>query len=76
MMELTDHNLNSLFDQLGLDHSDEAIETFIRQHKPLGRILLYEADFWSRAQAAFLKQAVEDDADWAIVVDQLDSLLR
>lgn len=76
-MELPEHNLETLFEQLGLDNSDEAIEEFINRHKPVPHdLLLHEADFWSPAQAAFLKEAVEDDADWAMVVDSLDAMLR
>ena len=76
-MELTEHNLNTLFEQLGLDSSESAIDAFINQHKPIPHeVLLHEADFWTPAQAAFLKEALEEDADWAIVVDSLDSMLR
>lgn len=76
-MELAEHNLHTLFEQLGLENSDQAIEAFVAQHKPLpSDVLLQEADFWSPAQAAFLQEALEDDADWAIVVDTLDSMLR
>ena len=72
-----DHNLNALFDQLGLDNSDQAIEDFLYKHRPIPhQVVLHEADFWSPSQAAFLQQALEEDADWAIVVDSLDSRLR
>lgn len=76
-MESPNHSLNSLFMQLGLDNSDEAIDMYISKHNFLAHnVLLHEADFWNPSQAAFLKQAVDEDADWAIVVDQLDSMLR
>jgi len=76
-MESQDHNINSLFEQLGLDNTDEAIAAFISSHKPLLRhVSLHEADFWSRSQADFLQQAIAEDADWANVVDQLDIMLR
>jgi len=76
-MELADHDLSTLFEQLGLENSDEAIETFISRHKPIPHhVLLHEADFWNTGQAAFLKEALDEDADWAIVVDSLDSMLR
>ncbi|NMU76583.1 DUF2789 family protein, partial [Vibrio parahaemolyticus] len=32
--------------------------------------------FWTMSQANFLKQAIEEDADWAELVDQLDVMLR
>ncbi len=76
-MQSPDHSLESLFVQLGLDNSDNAIAAFIAAHKPLPhKILLHEAGFWNASQAEFLKQAIADDADWAIIVDRLDALLR
>ncbi|HEY7865973.1 MAG TPA: DUF2789 domain-containing protein [Psychromonas sp.] len=76
-MEMQNHPLSALFDQLGLDSSEAGINLFIKTHAPLmkeGR--LHEADFWNRAQSDFLKQAIDEDADWAEVVDHLDAMLR
>jgi len=76
-MEIQTHSLASLFDQLGLNSTNQAIEDFTSRYKPLsGNIELYEASFWNASQASFLKQAKDDDADWADIVDQLDSMLR
>lgn len=76
-METPIHSLSTLFDQLGLDSTDQAIEGFINRNKPLpGHVELYEAGFWNASQASFLKQAKDDDADWAEIVDQLDAMLR
>lgn len=76
-MELYLHTLNTLFKQLGLASTDQAIQEFVDIHKPLPRgQLLYEADFWTPAQADFLKQAWDEDADWVEVVDMLDAQLR
>jgi len=76
-MEAFNHSLVSLFDQLGLDSTDQAIENFIKKHSPLPRAIeLHNADFWSSAQASFIRQAKEEDADWAEIVDQLDVMLR
>ena len=76
-METPIHSLGSLFDQLGLDSTDEAIEAFINRNKPLpGHVELYQADFWNPSQASFLKQVKDEDADWAEIVDQLDAMLR
>lgn len=69
-------SLNTLFAQLGLDDSDAAIDRFIRTHKPIPFGPLHAAPCWNKAQAALLKQAVDDDSDWAAVADQLDALLR
>ncbi|WP_428354853.1 DUF2789 domain-containing protein [Methyloprofundus sp.] len=76
-METPTHTLASLFDQLGLDSSIEAIEDFINRNKPLpGHVDLCNVNIWNRSQASFLKQAKEEDADWADIVDQLDAMLR
>ena len=76
-MEPLVHDLNALFDQLGLDDTDAAIQAFINRHKPLpGNVELHQADYWNPSQSSFLKQAIDDDADWAEVVDHLDVLLR
>ncbi|MEJ2307800.1 MAG: DUF2789 domain-containing protein [Gammaproteobacteria bacterium] len=76
-MEPPIHTLPSLFKQLGLEDTDEAIEAFVADHRPLpAEIELHDASFWNSAQAAFLKQEKEEDADWAEIVDQLDAMLR
>ncbi len=76
-MEQPVHDLDALFDQLGLEHSDQAIDDFVSQHRPLpAGVRLHEADFWNDSQAAFLQEAVEEDADWAAVVNGLDAMLR
>ena len=76
-MEPPVHTLNALFEQLGLDDSDDAIQSFIETQKPLpAQVALHEANFWNAAQAEFLKRAIEEDADWAEVVDHFDAMLR
>ena len=76
-MEIYTHSINALFVQLGLDGTDEAIEKFVSEHKPLQKnIFLYDASFWNRSQATFLKEAISDDSDWVSAVDNLDSMLR
>lgn len=76
-MEQHHHDLSALFEQLGMDASPAAIQTFVRMHRPLAAELkLAEASFWSDSQAAFLREKVKEDADWAVVVDTLDAMLR
>ncbi|WP_319381019.1 DUF2789 domain-containing protein [Thiomicrorhabdus sp.] len=76
-MDTGEHSLNTLFQQLGLDHSDSAIEAFIERHRGIKPdIRLEQASFWNPSQSAFLHEALEEDADWAEIVDQLDTLLR
>jgi hypothetical protein len=76
-MEPPIHNLVSLFNQLGLNSTDDDIEKFIDRNKPLpDNVELHDANFWNTSQASFLKQGKDEDADWAVIVDQLDTLLR
>lgn len=76
-MEHPDHAFSELFEQLGLPADAASIQAFIETHAPLpDEVPLSEAPFWSQAQAAFLRDALEDDADWAEVVDHLNASLR
>ena len=76
-MEFTIHKLSNLFDQLGLQSDQMAIESFIKIHSPLAPdILLADAPFWTSAQASFLRDEILNDADWAEVVDQLNASLH
>ncbi len=71
------HDLPELFEQLGLPNDEAAIDAFIAEHRPIpAQQRIWEAGFWNPAQAEFLQQAVIEDADWAEVVDRLNSLLR
>ena len=53
------------------------IRRFIATHSPLAAdIALADAPFWTTGQAAFLREEIVRDADWAEVVDQLNAALR
>jgi hypothetical protein len=76
-MELLATNMRSLFAQLGEPNDDASIARFIEQHGNLtGGTCLHEANFWSPTQAAFLREAVQQDAAWATVVDTLNAKLH
>jgi hypothetical protein len=76
-MEGNLHSMTHLFAQLGLPALPADIQGFIESHRPLGAHLgLHEAPFWTSSQAEFLRDQVQDDADWAGVIDRLDSALR
>jgi hypothetical protein len=76
-MESTIHTLNNLFEQLGLPSDDIAIENFINSHSHLDTgLTLSEAPFWTPSQAAFLREEILKDADWAEVIDQLNVRLH
>jgi len=76
-MEHGFHPLTELFDQLGLPSDAASIDAFVDQHCPLNyEIALADAPFWSTAQAQFIRETIEADADWVEAVDHLDALLR
>ena len=76
-MELSIHSLSNLFTQLGLSSDELAIEQFIKTHSPLStNTLLSDAPFWTPTQASFLREEILNDADWAEVIDQLNTKLH
>jgi Protein of unknown function (DUF2789) len=76
-MENTHHRFSELFAQLGLPSDPNHIAQFLTLHAPLaGDVRLPDAPFWSPAQAAFLKEALLQDSDWAELADQLSEALR
>ena len=76
-MNSTNPTLHNLFEQLGLAADEGAIDEFIETHKGLSdEVHIENADFWSRAQASFIKNALTEDAEWTELIDQLDSRLR
>jgi hypothetical protein len=76
-MEPATHRFAELFAQLGLPSDGPAIARFIHSHGPLpAGMALADAPFWTPAQAALLKQQLQDDADWAEMVDQLNLALH
>lgn len=70
------HRLQELFDQLGLPSAPDAIDAFITRHRPsaLG-CALPDAPVWTAAQAAFLREAIAADADWALPAEWLAQAL-
>ena len=76
-MEHGFHPLTELFDQLGLPSDAASIDAFVVKHCPLDySVSLADAPFWTTAQAQFIREAIEQDADWVEAVDHLDALLR
>ncbi|MBV8049387.1 MAG: DUF2789 domain-containing protein [Paludibacterium sp.] len=74
-MDTSRHDLPSLFSQLGLPAEIGAIRAFIVSHPLPRETRIHDAPFWTAAQSAFLKQALDDDAEWAEAVDELANLL-
>lgn len=76
-MEQPIHAFHHLFGQLGLPNDNDSIQRFLERNAPLAdNIELADAPFWTPAQAAFLREEVLGDADWAEVVDNLNAALR
>tara|TARA_R110000744_G_scaffold308704_1_gene416740 strand:+ start:3496 stop:3729 length:234 start_codon:yes stop_codon:yes gene_type:complete len=76
-MDRSNHDMTSLFAQLGIKNSDEEIESFIAIHRGIPeKKQLADADFWNTSQKQFLIEAIELDSDWSEVVDSLDAQLR
>ncbi|MEG0862680.1 MAG: DUF2789 domain-containing protein [Pseudomonas sp.] len=76
-MEAPNHKFSELFKQLGLADDPVGIDQFITSHSPLkNEIKLVDAPFWTDAQRTFLKDSIEEDADWALMFDQLNEALR
>lgn len=70
-------SFTDLFNQLGLESDPDSIARFIQQHRPLPEGMeIYDAPFWSPQQGQLLKETLKCDADWAIVVDQLNAALH
>lgn len=76
-MDKSNHLFSDLFAQLGLPADEPAIRQFLVTHTPLAAdIDLPDAPFWTESQAAFLREEILEDADWAELVDQLNLALR
>ena len=76
-MNTTIPTFSDLFAQLGLPCDGLSIAAFIKTHTPLAAdIALPDADFWTSAQADFLREKLLEDADWANRIDQLSEALR
>ncbi len=76
-MDKSIHQFSDLFAQLGLPDDEPAIRQFLSAHRPLAAdIALADAPFWTASQAAFLREEILEDADWAELVDQLNLALR
>lgn len=76
-MEQSFHRFSELFAQLGLPNDAQSISAFLRRHAPLAaHVGLADAPFWTEAQATLLREELWEDADWAEVVDQLNTALR
>ncbi|MEC4727033.1 DUF2789 domain-containing protein [Shewanella sp. D64] len=75
-MDTTPQDLSHLFDQLGIDSSEENIDKFIADNQIPKNVLISQAVFWSESQKSFLREAIDEDAQWSELIDHLDALIR
>ncbi|ENV35304.1 DUF2789 family protein [Acinetobacter gerneri] len=68
--------MTHLFEQLGLDASEEAIAEFISTHQLDRDTFINDANYWTDAQRQFIEEKMKSDGEWAIVVDQLNESLH
>ena len=68
--------MTHLFEQLGLDASEDGIAQFIENHQLDANTLITQAPFWSESQRQFLAEKIKSDGEWAIIVDQLNESLH
>ena len=72
MLGEPEYNINELFAQLGLDSSDEAIDSFIEKNQLAKEEKLTESNIWTDNQRMFLQEEWEKDAAWVEVIDDLN----
>lgn len=76
-MESIAPDMRRLFAQLGESAEDAAINRFIDRNLMRGSAsALHEASCWSKSQSDFLREAIDEDAEWAPIVDQLNARLH
>ena len=72
MLGEPEYSMNELFAQLGLDSSDEAIDSFVENNKLAKEEKLIEAAVWNDNQRALLQEEWNKDAAWVEVIDDLN----
>lgn len=76
-MDTAKHTMTTLFEQLGLPSDDASIDSFIAKYSPLPtEVALQDAPFWTESQSTFLEEGLEEDSDWAEIIDELDARMR
>ena len=76
-MDTTTISMSQLFAQLGLPEDEEGMRAFIKAHRPLPlSVRLPDASFWSSSQSALIRQKLQEDGEWAVMIDTLNAQLR
>ncbi|ATQ83819.1 DUF2789 domain-containing protein [Moraxella osloensis] len=76
MMTDGERNINMLFEQMGMDGDDAAVEQFIQENQLAQSVQLSDAPFWSDNQRKFLKEEYHADAGWIEIIDELNTRLH
>ncbi|MEE1652911.1 DUF2789 domain-containing protein [Brachymonas sp. G13] len=77
MYPTSGYTMEDLFSQLGLPSDEQAIRDFVQNNRlDASCVNLCDAPFWNESQARFLKEELERDANWAVVVDDLAARLQ
>jgi len=74
-MNLHQPNLTDLFKQLGLSSEELHMNRFIERHQINSHADLLNAIFWTSDQRDFLREAIQEDSEWAEIVDEFANLL-
>lgn len=72
MLGEPEYSMNELFAQLGLDSSDEAINSFIEKHQLAKDEELIKSNVWNDNQRMFLQEEWTQDAAWVETIDELN----
>jgi hypothetical protein len=75
-LDNTHHQFHDLFEQLGLPSDEPSIRRFCAEHRLSDNEKLSEAPFLSDMQRQFIKDALIADADWVVMIDQLNIALH
>lgn len=76
LMSNAEKSINMLFEQLGMDGSDEAIDQFVLANQLPKDVKLVDAPFWNDNQRKFLKDEYRLDAGWVEFIDDLNARLH
>lgn len=75
-MDTREIRMTTLFQQLGLPADAEAIAQFIGANQLPEEVELADAPLWNEGQRQFLREALDSDGEWALVVDALSESLH
>ena len=76
MMIDGERNINMLFEQMGMDSDDAAVEQFIQENQLPQSLELSDAPFWSDSQRKCLKDEYRADEGWIEIIDELNTRLH